>query len=169
MTDDLDSRIKPDRELNDDDCFTLWAAHIKQRISDATGMPVKGMDRVAPTVHEQQEARSWLSKPVYVARPGLRRGRCQHGSLDRTLQRTRHQQLAAPVRSGEDEWFYDDFAAEMHTSIIVHEDDEPEEGTFIGLYDADGDPLYRQSERIPLGFHHREPCGEPETQEYDDE
>jgi hypothetical protein len=37
----------------------------------------------------------------------------------------------------------------LPTCVVIEADDEP---VFIGLYDADGDPLYRFSERIPLGF-----------------
>ena len=63
MNQDLDTRIVPDRPLDDEDCVTLWALHLKQRVSDATCKPVKGLDCVAPTHHEQQEARSWLLNP----------------------------------------------------------------------------------------------------------
>ena len=63
MNPDLDTRIVPDRPLSDDDCFTLWSIALKKGIADATGRPVQGLDCVAPSETDQQEARAWLLDP----------------------------------------------------------------------------------------------------------
>jgi intein/homing endonuclease len=92
------------------------------------------------------------SKPVYVARPGLRSNGCRHGRSQHLGQATSSKQLADPVSV-----YWDDEVGMIHSPEWIEVSDKSEpELEFIGLYDHDGDPLYRVNETVPIGFHHRD-------------
>ena len=93
------------------------------------------------------------SVPVYIARRRLRDDRGAYGRAQQVGQRTLRKQLARPVAV-----YYDHEVDDMiHNPEYIEVSDSAEEGdTFIGLFDHEGEPLYRLSDRIPMGFHHRD-------------
>jgi len=92
------------------------------------------------------------SKPVYVARHSLRRNGSGHGRAQHLGQAQGRKQLAAPVGV-----YWDDEVGMIHAPEFIEVCDSSEPDLeFIGLYDHDGDPLYRVNETVPIGFHHRD-------------
>ena len=89
-------------------------------------------------------------KPLYVSRPGLRRDRGRYVGAQHLGATACAKRVASPVGV-----YWDDELGMIHSPeyIEVADSNEPE-FEFIGLYDHDGDPLYREYERLPIGMHH---------------
>ena len=63
MNEDLHTRIVPGRDSTTEDRIRVSVMRLRQMLSDATGQPVTGFDRVASSETDQLEARSWLLHP----------------------------------------------------------------------------------------------------------
>lgn len=67
------------------------------------------------------------------------------------MKKYKYRALNPDIRPKNDGWYGDfDDGCLLAGTTVFEEDGDPE---FTGLYDADGNPLYRFPDKVPIGFH----------------